>query len=444
MKWTLAPLVLAAFAAGSWLLARQPEPLQIPRQPNQNQSTEHQSLGAATCSAASCHGANGREGSKSSEYSTWADHDAHNRAYSVLFDKRSQQMARNLGLDKPAHESAVCLKCHGTLPADHLRGGRFQASDGVSCEGCHGPAQHWIAEHYLPGWKTLSAAQKEALGFQNTKNLLIRARQCVDCHVGKGDADVNHDLLAAGHPRLQFEFNAFLAAVPKHWSEQDEKARYPDFEARAWLIGQAVTAKASLDVLAERATKKTDRIWPEFAEYDCRSCHHDLDSIKARPAPKTGESYLHWNDWFSLLAMPSLTLWGDESDRNLDASVKDLRSEMEKPLPNTEETARAARKLADRLQRWTAGLDTASGENVAGYSKLYRQLQADDSLARRGNDSAIQRFLALRALHRTLSELTPKLVDPASKPTLQLPDPRMDLPESFKRLIEHEANLPAR
>jgi hypothetical protein len=418
MKWTLAPFVLAVFAAGSWLLARQPDPLQIPRQPAEKLSSEHQTLGAATCSAASCHGANRREGSKSSEYSTWADHDAHNRAYSVLFDKRSQQMARNLGLDKPAHESAVCLKCHGTLPADHLRGNRFQASDGVSCEGCHGPAQHWIAEHYLPAWKTLSAAQKESLGFQNTKNLLIRARQCVDCHVGKGDADVNHDLLAAGHPRLQFEFNAFLAAVPKHWSVQDEKARYPDFEARAWLIGQAVTAKASLDLLAERATKKTDRIWPEFAEYECAACHHPVGGRPARAAAP-GEGLLPWADWTTSLISKVLEVETGSADPVLQSGLVSLRKEMGRALPETAPIATESRRTAERLHRWAERLNQARSEDPAVLRNLFMALATDEQGARTSTDRDVLRFLGMRAIRSTLLEAAPERVDEAWKPLLE-------------------------
>jgi hypothetical protein len=35
---------------------------------------------------------------------------------------------------------------------------------------------------------------------------------------GKPWRDVNHDLIAAGHPRLSFELSAFMATMPPHWT----------------------------------------------------------------------------------------------------------------------------------------------------------------------------------------------------------------------------------
>jgi hypothetical protein len=418
MKWTFASLALAAVAAMSSLLARHSHEL-LASQPHANKdSREHQWQGAASCSAAACHGANGRPGSKSSEYSTWADHDAHNRAYRVLFDECSRRIARNLGLDRPAHESALCLNCHGTLPPDHLRGDRFQASDGVSCEGCHGPAQHWLAEHYLPAWKTLTSAQKESRGFQNTTDLLIRARQCVDCHVGKGDADVNHDLLAAGHPRLQFEFNLFLASVPKHWSEQDEKARYPDFEARAWLIGQAVTAKASLDLLAERAAKKTDRIWPEFAEYECAACHHNVGGRPVRAA-SPGEGLLPWADWTTSLLSKVLEVESGTADPVLQSGLMNLRKEMGRALPETALITRETRRTTERLDRWAERLNQARSEDAGTLRNLFMALSTEEPGARTSADRDVLRYLGMRATRSTLLETAPERVDEAWKPLLE-------------------------
>src|SRR5262249_44695634 len=145
------------------------------------------------------------KGSKGSEHFTWIEIDAHARAYIVLFNERSQRIAKNLQLSKPAHESNDCLVCHAAAPPASSREERFQVSDGVSCEMCHGPAEKWLGKHYLPDWRAKSDEEKATFGFVPTKNLLSRARACVTCHVGKRDADVNHDLIAAGHPRLVFE-----------------------------------------------------------------------------------------------------------------------------------------------------------------------------------------------------------------------------------------------
>src|SRR5262249_50468362 len=162
----------------------------------------------------------------------------HEKAYTVLLTKRSRIIERNLHpsmslADAHPERDKTCLQCHGMqdksgTPPEVL-------IDGVGCESCHGPAQKWLTVHYLPGFKEMSERKKvDQLVTQPTKNLFYRAKMCAECHVGSPDRDLNHDLYGAGHPPLHFELGAYMAAMPKHWSEQEEKERYPDFEARIW------------------------------------------------------------------------------------------------------------------------------------------------------------------------------------------------------------------
>jgi hypothetical protein len=242
--------------------------------------------GAISCASMACHNGFGPTGSKGSEYTTWiGGEDKHTTAYQVLFNERSQRIERNLGNQKKATEDALCLNCHvhpqaGTMPRETLASVK---GDGVSCESCHGAAGRWRTEHYLAGWQQKSIEEKKAYGMQPTKDLVERAKACAVCHVGDGVRDVNHDLIAAGHPRLNFEFAAFHDLVPKHWDEAAEKRTYPDFEARIWVLGQLASAQAALELLAYRAENqqrpmdtRLSKPWPEFAEYQCYSCHHDL------------------------------------------------------------------------------------------------------------------------------------------------------------------------
>ena len=69
-------------------------------------------VGSSSCATAACHG--GLSGHKfvGSEFPIWSARDPHSRAYSVLLNDLSRQMAEQLQLPKPAHESAVCLNCH--------------------------------------------------------------------------------------------------------------------------------------------------------------------------------------------------------------------------------------------------------------------------------------------------------------------------------------------
>ena len=231
-------------------------------------------LGAGGCATAGCHAAP-IEGHLpwESAYTVWATHDRHTRAYEVLHEPRSQRMARLLGLGE-AHRARECLACHsmqnesrGPLPPEVL-------ADGVGCSSCHGDSTQWQQIHYLPDWKRLSIAEREALGYRDLGSVATRVNNCIPCHVGDASQEVNHDLIAAGHPRLSFEFAAYQRLGPRHWQPSGKVESQPDFTARSWALGQAATLEAVaklLEVRVERATAdlsaERPHRWPEFAEF---------------------------------------------------------------------------------------------------------------------------------------------------------------------------------
>src|SRR5262249_29673409 len=196
---------LAAVLVGFWGPGRQrrarPAPSGRPAAPRDERSGL-QSQGPASCAAVACHNAHGPQGSRGSEYTTWVAHDPHAQAYTVLTEPRSYAIFKNYyrrsraaPVPRPDRDP-LCLNCHlepglATLNRDD----RFSPADGVSCEACHGPAQKWLARHHRDDWRRLSAAQKQALGMADTRDVLARAEVCVGCHVGRGGTGVNHDLI---------------------------------------------------------------------------------------------------------------------------------------------------------------------------------------------------------------------------------------------------------
>src|SRR5262249_35148168 len=134
-----------------------------------------------------------------------------------------------------------CLACHVT-PQSAYDADKFDERGvakvvdeewrfGVGCEACHGRATLWREKHYQDKWKKnkVAVAEKEKLGFNDLSDRRKRALVCAGCHVGSpaDDAkklplrDMNHDHVAAGHPRLTFEFVSFLANLPPHWHEKN-------------------------------------------------------------------------------------------------------------------------------------------------------------------------------------------------------------------------------
>src|SRR5205823_410550 len=274
----------------------------------------------------------------------WIAHDPHARAYDVLLDERSIVIAKQLGINA-AHEQSLCLKCHVLPEYRSARvAPRFRKEDGVGCESCHGPAERWVNEHYRENWRAKTLAEKDALGMRDTKNLAGRARTCVRCHVGAPGMDVNHDLIAAGHPPLRFEFAAFHANLPRHWDEKKDTtplkkdpkvdARgWADFDGRAWAVGQVTAAEAALELLAERA-QNDKRPWPEFAEADCYACHHNLAPSSRRQERGVRDrtaGRLRWADWY--YAMPPILADRVHDGANAVAALQTLRRALDRNRP---------------------------------------------------------------------------------------------------------------
>ena len=84
-----------------------------------------QTVGSVNCANSLCHGSItpwSESNVLQNEYTTWERLDKHTQTYQVLLNKQSKLIAKNLGLEKPAHESKVCLDCHAHNPPANQRG----------------------------------------------------------------------------------------------------------------------------------------------------------------------------------------------------------------------------------------------------------------------------------------------------------------------------------
>ena len=261
-------------------------------------------LAATSCSATSCHG--GPQAGVAeprlaggSAYTLWFQNDPHARSWESICGPEGVAMMRRLRIvdgDRIVDVAGFnnCLACHNshlvpTVPAtlteftsrthavakpEHT--GRVldpEHTEGVACSSCHGPAEKWIHSHYSRGWDPAAASDE---GYMPNDSLVVRARMCASCHVGDHDRDMNHDLIAAGHPALRFEMASHHARLPKHWRDQGE-ADWGRHESALWAAGAIASADAWFSLQQGRATKKTAvSTWPELSAYDCGSCHQHL------------------------------------------------------------------------------------------------------------------------------------------------------------------------
>lgn len=403
-------------------------------------------VGVGGCSAANCHGGDGSFGPVGSEYSIWIQDDKHAQAFSVLYNETSQRMARLLKLDRPAHQAPLCLNCHAPqndppFSKSAAHGSLSALLDGVSCEACHGAASDWLGPHVRLDWKSRSPEEKAALGFRDTKNLWNRSKVCADCHVGEPGRDVNHDLYAAGHPRLFFEMSAFHANMPAHWDRNDDRQRHgprPDrssFEAKLWAIGQLASAEAALDLLTHRAENARDdfvlqregaeypsaetiAVWPEFAETGCFACHHNLDSPSWRQkrgyASRNAGGY-PWGTWLFPVIPTVVQSAGGSDLSSADSPLTKLTREMARPYPNREAVKSTARELQAVLTESALMINgrQVTAEEIAIWMK---------DVARTGNmasqqswDGATQSWLSLTALHQGWADATGTVSQPAER-----------------------------
>ncbi|MDZ4852147.1 MAG: multiheme c-type cytochrome [Pirellulaceae bacterium] len=247
--------------------------------------------GAASCAASSCHGGprpavSTPSALRGSEYPIWLESDPHAASWRTLASEQSQQILTKLGIirngaiAKP-REYDNCLACHNTnreLSTDKLTP---LIAEGVGCESCHGPSQPWYAWHYQLNGSLIE-------GMTEIKPLVQRAKLCVACHVGSADRDMNHDIIAAGHPALYFDMSVYHDRYPKHW--RDPMMSTPDYRARLWLAGQVAMADAELELTSARASKThAVSVWPELSLYRCTDCHVALNGALHLPSGDSRE-----------------------------------------------------------------------------------------------------------------------------------------------------------
>lgn len=357
-------------------------------------------VGTASCTSAGCHAGEYRARASSGDawspvaFNLWFSNDRHARGYETLLTEESQEIAKKLGYAN-AHQQPECLACHAPEGAidSFTVSHRSTVVDGVGCESCHGPAEKWLAPHKTDGWLFTSIEAKESLGFRNLDNLATRASTCAECHVGSASREVNHDLIAAGHPRLSFEMSSLHSRMAKHWRSEDQPQQTID--AKLWVVGRAVGAKAALELLTARAAHAT--AWPEFSEYDCYACHHHLrDAGIAGRGGLAGDSArpgsLRWNTGsFELLNVLDLDYDGQQS-------LKSLASEMSRPLPDRARVARLSGAVEQQLKSSAA---RASGQlfTSTDVDHYLRMLSSESSVGASSWDRASQRFLGLAAMH---------------------------------------------
>lgn len=328
-------------------------------------------LGVASCASTQCHGAAQpyKDGNiRRTEYRRWSKEDKHARAYDVLLNKESRAIAARLGLPN-AHQARICLDCHADNVPKEQRGGKFQISDGIGCEACHGGAERWIKTHTE---ENVTHADNVAKGMYPTELPEARARLCLSCHYGDANKFATHRIMAAGHPRLSFELDTFTIRQEHYDIDADYRKRKTFVDSvSTWAIGAASAAAEHLEML------RTDKRWaggvfPEIALFDCHACHHTMKDRRWAARATTaglppGAVRLNDSSLVMLYAVATTVSPGD-AERLLGAT-RDLHEattrSREAVVTRSEELTAVVRLLQDKIRQFKFDRKAAAGVRQA-------------------------------------------------------------------------------
>jgi hypothetical protein len=390
--------------------------------------------GPGSCAASACHGgvqpmpvSATRKGIWQNEYFIWASRDPHFGSFNSLQTPRSRRMAQILGLKNPPTSEPTCLVCHALAPSAEFKARNFEP-EGVSCESCHGASERWFANHFEKQWSTDQSIQA---GMYPIDDVVKRSERCLSCHLGTDDREVDHKMIAAGHPDLFFELDLFSAKQPHHWKEPPQWKDYANdsnYGVRLWAVGQAIQLREALNRLARRADRAQSADfqahggqWPEFSELDCFSCHHSVHSNwrepgygnqNSGPIVNVPDSWRQqrgygdrtigapaWNSAHYTLFRIVLKEVDPADSQDLESRLNDLYQATSKFSSSPKEVSDKAHSAGDLAAKVVDKMNIAF--NKTQLQHLLEQISAQgDRIASQDTRSAEQAYMALDSLFR--------------------------------------------
>ncbi|VWX36541.1 conserved exported hypothetical protein [Limnobacter sp. 130] len=312
----------------------------------------NQSVGTVNCASSTCHGSIAERTATpvlQNEYTTWLRQDPHTQAYAVLKNAQSQRIAKNLKLAQPAHEAKVCLDCHSHNVPASKQGPRFDKSDGVNCEACHGPAEKWIKTHVEP---KASHARNVENGLYPTSDPYAVAKLCTGCHVGDSSRPITHQIMGAGHPRISIEVETFMALEPPHYRIDDDwRERKGAFDTgKIWAMGQFATSANLLELIAD-PKRNRQGIVPELMMFDCHACHSPMSKKDWSKDLALTPGQPRINNASLIMVQAVVRAAAPAQEPALRSLIEQLHIQSTSPAASMQEIERIARSLNSELNR---------------------------------------------------------------------------------------------
>lgn len=364
--------------------------------PDMPWTSKYEHVGVATCAGSNCHG--GQQAFEDAavlqnEYLTWQREDAHSNAYKLLQTPEAERMAKNLGIGK-ATEARECLTCHSDHVPPERRGRRYSLSEGVGCEACHGGAEEWLGPHVTGN----THAENIADGLFPLADPVNRGRLCINCHMGSADKPIDHRMMGAGHPPLEFELDTFTNIQPPHFQvDADYRERKPYAPpAKTWAIGQLIAAEQFLDGL-DSARFRDRGMFPELVFYDCNACHHPMREPRwnAGAGGPLGPGEVRLADAYLLMSGHVLDALAPGLAKDWRSTLEALHRASQDSVGSVRQQARELSALVDRALPAIRDAEIGSSRALALMEALARSGVARDAA---DYTAAKQIFYGLEAL----------------------------------------------
>ncbi len=211
-------------------------------------------------------------------------------------------------------------------------------------------------------------------------------------------------MIAAGHPDLYFELDAFSASMPRHWKEPGEPGEAegsdPWYDVREWSTGQAIELQQSLLQLASRAQGK---IWPEYSELECYACHHSLLPAEqswrqARGYPNRRPGNPPWNAARYIVFREIARQVDEPSEQALDKQLAHLANLMSDASSDRSVVAAEAKSSASVARELATKLDHVAYDPALTMRLLHQITSDADYISNQDEHAAAQAAMALQSL----------------------------------------------
>lgn len=136
-------------------------------------AADHMFVGATKC--ALCH----KKPEQGAQYVKWQE-SKHAKAFATLGTPEAKEVGKKLGVADP-QKDAKCLSCHvtGYGAAAALLGPKYDATEGVTCESCHGAGGDYMKKATMEG-VIMGTIQPASVGL-----IMPDQKTCEGCHNAK-------------------------------------------------------------------------------------------------------------------------------------------------------------------------------------------------------------------------------------------------------------------